>query len=157
MVEDMFKMHQLFVKLFVSFSCCSVMSSIVTDLHSVSVDSIKVRRTSADLNCIKIYVYFSYVQVLIQEQGQEKSPPSAPVGGAAAAVKNFAKMAGPVLPSQVDIMQMLSKAQQEYDTVSGKRNSAEEAVADMDRKDAVKTTSHLSWPYFGPRWLISHC
>ena len=64
-------------------------------------------------------LFFSYVQKVIDET-EQKSPGSAPVGGAVGgtvAVRNPVTMAGTLPQSQVDILQMLSKAQKEYDTV----------------------------------------
>ena len=66
-----------------------------------------------------LQLFFSYVQKVIDET-EQKSPGSAPVGGAVGgtvAVRNPVTMAGTLPQSQVDILQMLSKAQKEYDTV----------------------------------------
>ena len=59
---------------------------------------------------------FSYVQEILAEH-QQKEVSVAGVGGGATA-RHPGSMAGMMPVSQVDIMQMLSKAQQEYDTVS---------------------------------------
>lgn len=66
---------------------------------------------------ICILFNFSYVEKLRQGDQRKVSPKPVKEGGAVGPV-NSGEMAGMMPASQVDIMQMLSKAQKEYDTVS---------------------------------------
>lgn len=61
-------------------------------------------------------MFCSYVQEILTEQQKKETPSAGVVGGATAG--HAGSMASMAPASQVDIMQMLSKAQQEYDTVS---------------------------------------
>ena len=61
--------------------------------------------------------YFSYLQAILEEHGA-KSQPQRPGSGGDVAQSNGKGVKIKLPVSQVDIMQMLSKAQQEYDTVS---------------------------------------
>ncbi|XP_045164747.2 mRNA-decapping enzyme 1A-like [Mercenaria mercenaria] len=78
----------------------------------------------------------NYVQDILAEQQKKEAPAAGVVGGATA--RHPGSMAGMMPASQVDIMQMLSKAQQEYDTGSKKT----EPKPMIDNPNAAATKSN---------------
>ncbi|XP_052250189.1 mRNA-decapping enzyme 1B-like isoform X2 [Dreissena polymorpha] len=82
----------------------------------------------------------SYVQAIHDEMRRKQTSPA--VVGASAEVSK--KLSAPGATSQVDIMQMLSKAQQEYDT--GSKKSEPKPMIDNPNASATKTSSGLIRP-----------
>lgn len=80
----------------------------------------------------------SYVQDILKEEQQKKTTPS--LGQKEGAGGMAAGVSGPSTqgPSQVDIMQMLSKAQQEYDT--GSKKTEPKPMIDNPNASATKST-----------------
>ncbi|XP_060595922.1 mRNA-decapping enzyme 1B-like isoform X2 [Ruditapes philippinarum] len=80
----------------------------------------------------------NYVQDIIADQQKKEAPAVGGVGGATAG-HVVGSMAGMMPVSQVDIMQMLSKAQKEYDT--GSKKTEPKPMIDNPNASATKSTN----------------